>query len=216
MLVRRIARPLFAAWFLSEGLDALRRPDPHLARTDAAWHTLGRGRLPEPPDDDTMRLAVRLHGAAMALAALMLALGRAPRTAALALAALTVPLAVVNQPFGAAARIVATASDATTAHEGHPRSRFGRPVGATGGVSTPSVRAGGADRAAVRERFWRNLTMIGGAVLVGLDREGRPGVAWRIDHALSDRATAREARRALKTASREAKAAVREARRATS
>lgn len=214
MLVRRIARPLFAAWFLSEGLDALRRPDPHLARADAAWHTLGRGRLPQPPDDDRMRQAVRLHGAAMTVAALMLALGRAPRTAALTLAALTVPLAVVNQPFGAAARIVATASDAAAAHEGRPRSRFGRPVGATGGVSTPSVRAGGADRAAIRERFVRNLTMIGGALIVGLDHEGRPGLAWRVDHARVDRAAAREARRALVAASREAKEAVREARRA--
>jgi hypothetical protein len=26
MLLRRIARPLFASWFLSEGVDALRRP----------------------------------------------------------------------------------------------------------------------------------------------------------------------------------------------
>lgn len=212
MLVRRIARPLFAAWFLSEGLDAVRRPDPHLARTDAAWHTLGRGRLPQPPDDDRMRLLVRAHGAAMAVAALLLALGRAPRTAALALAALTVPLAVVNQPFGAAARIVATASDAATAARG--RSRFGRPVGATGGVASASVRAGGADRAAVRERFVRNLTMIGGALIAGLDHEGRPGLAWRLDHARADHATAREARRAVAAATREAKAAARAARRA--
>lgn len=215
MLVRRIARPLFAAWFLSEGLDAVRRPDPHMARTDAAWETLGRGRLPEPPDDDRLRLLVRVHGAAMALAALMLALGRAPRSAALALAALTVPLAVVNQPFGASARVVATASDAAVAATAHgSRRRFGRPIGATGGVAAASVRAGGADRSAVRERFVRNLTMIGGALIAGLDHEGRPGLAWRVGHARTDRAAAREAKRALAAASREAKAAVREARRA--
>ena len=28
---RRIARPLFASWFLSEGVDALRRPAAHVA-----------------------------------------------------------------------------------------------------------------------------------------------------------------------------------------
>ncbi|WP_188037587.1 DoxX family membrane protein, partial [Actinotalea sp. JY-7885] len=178
MMVRRIARPLFAAWFVSEGLDAARRPDPHVARTTAAWQSLGGGRLPDPVDEHRLRQLVRAHGVLMAVAAFLLAVGRAPRTSGLVLAGLTVPLAVVNQPFGRPARVVATASEAAEATSAG-RKRFGRPIGATGGVGS-SVRPGGADRAVIRERFLRNLTMIGGALLAAADTQGRPGLAWRV------------------------------------
>ncbi|WP_124342620.1 DoxX family protein, partial [Cellulomonas algicola] len=45
-----------------------------------------------------LRSAVQAHGAALAVAGGLLAIGKAPRTAALALAALTAPLVVVNLP----------------------------------------------------------------------------------------------------------------------
>lgn len=206
MLVRRIARALFASWFLAEGLDALRRPAPHAARAEAAWQSLGgRLGLPAAPPGSQLRTLVRAHGAATVGAAGMLALGKAPRTGALLLAALTVPLVVVNQPFGGAASVVATASEA--AGTAPARSRFGRPVGTAG-------RASAADRAVLRERFLRNLTMLGGALLAAVDMEGRPGVGWRLGHARVDHATAREAKRAVTEAAREARTAVREARRA--
>ena len=208
MLVRRIARPLFASWFVSEGLDALRRPEPHVARTEACWQTLGgRLGLPATPTGSQVRALVRAHGAATVVAAAMLGLGKAPRTGALLLAALTVPLVVVNQPFGGSAAVVATASEAAEAAPA--RSRFGRPVG-----PTTTGRASAADRAVLRERFLRNLTMLGGALLAAVDREGRPGVGWRVGHARVDHAAARDARRAVTEATREARAAVREARRA--
>lgn len=207
MLVRRIARPLFASWFVSEGLDALRRPEPHVARTEACWQTLGgRLGLPATPSGSQVRTLVRAHGAATVVAAAMLGLGKAPRTGALLLAALTVPLVVVNQPFGGSAAVVATASEA--AETTPARSRFGRPVG------TATGRASAADRAALRERFLRNLTMLGGALLAAVDREGRPGVGWRLGHARVDHAAARDARRAVTEATRGARDAVREARRA--
>ena len=207
MLVRRIARPLFASWFVSEGLDALRRPEPHVARTEACWQTLGgRLGLPATPSGSQVRTLVRAHGAATVVAAAMLGLGKAPRTGALLLAALTVPLVVVNQPFGGSAAVVATASEAAETTPG--RSRFGRPVG------TATGRASVADRAALRERFLRNLTMLGGALLAAVDREGRPGVGWRLGHARVDHAAARDARRAVTEATREARDAVRAARRA--
>lgn len=209
MLVRRIARPLFAAWFLSEGWDAFRRPDPHVARTQAAWRALP-GDLPEPPDAGRLRLLVRLHGGLMVVAAFLLATGRVPRTAAMVLAGLTAPLALVHQPFGAAARRAAVASQG--AGDGGRR-RGVRALGATGGVVTAEVPEGGADHREAPERFLRDLSMIGGALVVALDREGRPGVAWRVQHARADRAAAREARAAVVAATKEAKAAVREARR---
>ena len=171
MLVRRIARPLFAAWFVAEGVDALRRPEPHVTRTEEAWRSLkDRLDLPEQPSTSQLTTLAKVHGAAMAGAGLMLALGKAPRTAALALAALTAPLALVNQPF------------------------------------TSSGDAGDAD--AKRDRFVRNLSMLGGALLAGLDREGRPGLAWRTSHAYADLVTAREAKAALAAANKETRAAV--------
>ena len=211
MLVRRIARPLLATWFVGEGVDAVRRPAPHVARTEAAWQELGRRiDLPATPSTAQLTTLVRVHGGFMTLAGLMLATGRAPRAAALVLAGLTVPLAVVNQPFGGTGRVVATASDRERA--GGRRS-FGRPIGATGGVATAQVAEGGADRAALRERFLRSLSMLGGALIAGVDHEGRPGPAWRVEHARADRAAAREARSAVAAATRQARAATRELRR---
>lgn len=161
MLVRRIARPLLAAWFVSEGVEAVRRPADHVRRAQECWRRLAssprvasRVDVPEPPADRRVALLVRLHGAVMVLAALHLAFGRHPRTAALGLAALTVPLAVANQPLGGSDRV---------------------------------------ERAERRTAFWRNLSMIGGALIAGVDLEGRPGVTWRVENALADRAAAREA-----------------------
>src|SRR5690554_6322222 len=94
MMVRRIARPLFAAVFVAEGVDVLRSPEPHVTRADLAYRRLRtRFDLPEM-DRSQMRTLVRAHGAATAVAGLMLALGRSPRLAALALAALSVPVVI--------------------------------------------------------------------------------------------------------------------------
>jgi len=74
-----------------------------------------------PLSDAQVSALVRAHGAATAVAGLFLAVGKAPRTAALTLAALTVPLAVVNQPF--------TAGEATRAERTR---KFVTNVGAIG------------------------------------------------------------------------------------
>ncbi|NNU27852.1 DoxX family membrane protein [Isoptericola sediminis] len=99
MLLRRLARPLLAVPFIYDGVSTALRPAEHTdaARegADTVTDTLGVDRL----DDTQVALLVRAHGAVTAFAGLLLAVGRTPRTAALALAALTTPLAVVNQPF---------------------------------------------------------------------------------------------------------------------
>ncbi|MFP3714410.1 DoxX family protein [Puerhibacterium sp. TATVAM-FAB25] len=99
MLLRRFARPLLATSFVYDGVQAALHPAEHTAaaREGAALATERLG--VKPLSDAQLTLCVRVHGAATALAGLLLGLGKAPRTAALALAALTVPLAVVNQPF---------------------------------------------------------------------------------------------------------------------
>ncbi|GEL95479.1 DoxX family membrane protein [Cellulomonas composti] len=159
MLLRRIARPLFASWFVSEGLDALRRPAPHAAAARAALDRAARVAGPELPtlSDKQLTLVVRAHGAACAGAGLMLATGRAPRTAALVLAVLTAPVVAAN---------------------------------------LPDRRADGRDgdlRRLRRERLVRALAFTGGAVLAAADREGRPGLQWRVAHARDQRRAVDEA-----------------------
>jgi len=95
MLLRRIARPLLASWFFLEGVDAVRYPTAHAERAAPVLNPLSE-RLPIAIE--TRRLA-QAHGAVLAGCAVMLAIGKAPRTAAFALAALTAPVAVVGQPF---------------------------------------------------------------------------------------------------------------------
>ena len=100
MLLRRIARPLFATWFVAEGLDVVRHPATHATDARGAFAMVKRRfglDLPELSDRQ-LATAVQVHGAALAGAGALLAAGRAPRTAAVALAALTAPLIVVNLP----------------------------------------------------------------------------------------------------------------------
>lgn len=53
--------------------------------------------------------------------------------------------------------------------------------------------------------FFKNVSMLGGLLLAGVDTEGKPGVAWRARRAAVD--AKREARHLAATARREAKLA---------
>ncbi len=56
-----------------------------------------------------------------------------------------------------------------------------------------------------RLHFFKNVSMLGGLLLAGVDTEGKPGLAWRASHAAS---TARKgSRRFARNARREAKLA---------
>ncbi|GIG40143.1 DoxX family membrane protein [Cellulomonas phragmiteti] len=175
MLLRRLARPLFASWFVSQGLDALRHPGTHAQVVRDGLDGLrtrvpasARSSAPAPVaalldhdlSDRQLATVAQAHGAAVLVAGSMLAAGRAPRAAALALAGLTVPLVLVNLP-----------------------------VGRRGGLTA-------AEKKARTERLVRALSFAGGAVLVGVDLEGRPGVSWRVQHARADRAALKAARAA--------------------
>jgi putative oxidoreductase len=54
--------------------------------------------------------------------------------------------------------------------------------------------------------FFKNVSMLGGLLLAGVDTEGKPGVAWRVRHGA--RAARREAKHARKAAKREGKRAL--------
>ncbi len=53
--------------------------------------------------------------------------------------------------------------------------------------------------------FFKNVSMLGGLLIAGVDTDGKPGVAWRARHAATD--VRREARRLAKDARREARLA---------
>nr|WP_210768132.1 DoxX family protein [Cellulomonas humilata] len=166
-MLRRLARPLFASWFVTEGLDVVRHPAAHAADARGALTTL-RSRLPDTVrqgpageaigrelSDRQLTTIVQAHGAALAGAGVLLALGKAPRTAALALAALTAPLVLLNLP--------------TKRVKGEdPRLRRER-----------------------RDKLVRALAFTGGALIAGVDLEGRPGIGWRVQKARSEHAAAK-------------------------
>lgn len=91
---------MLATWFIYDGVHAVTKPTEHL---DAAREAtaLVDSSIDANADftDKQLTLLVRAHGAALAIAGTTLALGVAPRSSALTLAALNVPLAVANQPF---------------------------------------------------------------------------------------------------------------------
>ncbi|MFD6161238.1 DoxX family protein [Nocardia sp. NPDC060256] len=101
MLLRRLARPLLATVFVVEGVDTLRHPE---TRVKAATELVQRGQrqLPEeyaaklPSDPGT---AVRINAGAQVAGGVLLALGKAPRLAALVLAATVIPATVTEQDF---------------------------------------------------------------------------------------------------------------------
>lgn len=103
MLIRRLARPLLASIFIFGGINELRQP---VAHAEAARHLLGdvsgrvKDALPEgtPTEPETL---VRVDAAVKIGAGTMLALGRAPRLAALALIGSLVPTTAAGHPFWA-------------------------------------------------------------------------------------------------------------------
>jgi len=61
----------------------------------------------------------------------------------------------------------------------------------SGPWSRHTAAADRSGRAGQRERLWRAASMLGVALLAAVDHEGRPGMAWRVEHARLERAAAR-------------------------
>ena len=94
-LVRRVARPMIAAIFIVQGLDAFRHPGPLAQRSspllDKAIPLLG---LPEDKE-----LLVRANGVTQMVGGAMLAAGFLPRVGAAAIAATLVPTTLAGHAF---------------------------------------------------------------------------------------------------------------------
>src|SRR3954449_11476178 len=100
MLIRRIARPMLAATFISRGVESLRSPKP---AADAARPTLeGLKKLPDPVGSNVPTDAETVARATAAVqigAGLLLATGRLPRFSSAALALSVVPGSLGGHAF---------------------------------------------------------------------------------------------------------------------
>ncbi|HEY5856814.1 MAG TPA: DoxX family protein [Aldersonia sp.] len=136
MLIRRIARPLLATVFVVGGIDALRNPQN---RASAAAPLVAKGEetLPTevtskvPTDPVTL---VRINGAVQVAGGTLLALGKAPRLASLALAATVIPTTVTEQDFW---------NETDPAAKARKRNDFLKNLSLLGGVMIASVDTAG-------------------------------------------------------------------------
>lgn len=167
MLLHRIARPLFATWFVVEGVRAVGHPAEHVAalrqavERKIAWVPASQQMLAaaDRVSDRQLDVAVRVHGTAMVLAGVALATSRAPRTAAATLAVLTAPTLVTTLL-----------------------------------PPPPGTKATKDETRARRTRRVQLLSALGGALLAAGDTEGQPGVRWRVATARAERAASRTPR----------------------
>jgi putative oxidoreductase len=139
-IVRRLARPLLAASFVQEGLDAVLHPGKRTERAqplvDAVAGPLG---LPKDPE-----LLIRANGAVMAGAGALFALGRMPRLTGLALAATVAP--------GIYLHITSMRSDKDPEHRRSERDDLMRDLGRLGGALLAAVDTQGRPGLAWRGR----------------------------------------------------------------
>lgn len=96
-LLRLVARPLIAAPFIVDGVSAMRNPQAHAEQFQKVAPLLESAGIPPVLASDSRMLA-RALGALTTVAATGLALGKAPRACAGVLAAVAVPIALVQNP----------------------------------------------------------------------------------------------------------------------
>ncbi|MFG2127391.1 DoxX family protein [Streptomyces sp. NPDC048751] len=95
-LLRLVGRPMLASMFISGGLSSVRAPEEVAPVAEDVVRPVSE-RVPVVPDRTEQ--AVRLSGAVQVAAGFMLATGRVPRPAALAIAATLVPTTLAAHRF---------------------------------------------------------------------------------------------------------------------
>ena len=176
-IVRRLARPLIAASFVQEGLDAVLHPGKRAEQAqplvDAVAKPLG---LPQDPE-----LLIRANGAVMVGAGALFALGRMPRLTGLALAATVAP--------GIYLHVLSLRTEKDTDRRNAERDDLMRDLGRFGGTLLAAVDTQGRPGLAWRSRH--------AAEHLGASAQRTSRAARR-----NARAAQREARRAAKDAKR--------------
>ncbi|MEU9161871.1 DoxX family protein [Streptomyces sp. NPDC048424] len=143
-VVRKLARPLLAAPFVTGGLRTLRRPEAvaEVARPVVQPVVRAVGKRVPALAGDPLRL-VRATGAIQAAAGLLFATGRAPRLAALTLAATLVPTSLAAHAFW-------TVED--TEERARQRAHFLTDLSALGGLLIAAADTHGKPSLAYRSR----------------------------------------------------------------
>lgn len=95
-VLRALARPMLASIFILEGYDKLRRPEQVTSLAEPVVNPLAEN-VPGVPDETEQ--AVRINGAVQLAAGSLLALGKFPRLAALAIAGTLVPTTAAGHRF---------------------------------------------------------------------------------------------------------------------
>ncbi|ONM48915.1 DoxX family protein [Nocardia donostiensis] len=136
MLIRRLARPLLASTFVVDGVQTLMHPDSRVKEASTLVRQ-GEQTLPTevaaklPSDPSTL---VKVTAATQVAGGTLLALGKAPRLAALALAATVVPATVTEQNFW---------SESDPERKSAKRTAFLKDVGLLGGLIIASADTAG-------------------------------------------------------------------------
>lgn len=159
-LLRMVARPLLAAPFIADGIDAVRDPRSHVARIAPARPLIDRAASVAGVEADDGRLvaATRALGAVTAVAGVGFALGRAPRVCAAVLAVVGAPVALAprtgpaEEPRRAAAMrrlaLVGGALIASADRVGAPSASWARRARRERAAAVRAAREGALEQAA--------------------------------------------------------------------
>ncbi|MDQ3154794.1 MAG: DoxX family protein [Actinomycetota bacterium] len=140
MLLRRVARPLLAAIFVSGGIQELLDPDQ---KAKAATPLIEKGLEVLPVDRFADPATMVQADAAMRIGAgLLLAFGKAPRFAATALAASLIPTTAIAHPFW----------EANSIQRGGQQTQFLKNAGLLGGLLLAAADTGGKPSVGWRAR----------------------------------------------------------------
>lgn len=139
-VVRRIARPLLAAMFVTGGVDALRNPAARAAKAEKVAPTLNRLVPQLPEDTETL---VRLNGAVQLAGGLLLATNNFTRLSATALAASLVPTTLAGHRYW---------EETDQAARANQRTHFIKNLGLLGGLMLAAVDTEGEPGLAWRAR----------------------------------------------------------------
>ena len=145
MLIRRVARPMLASVFVVGGVDAIRHPAP---RAEIAKGTIDTA-VAVLPDNVTAKAPtdpvtlVRINGAVQVAGGVLLATGKFPRFASLALAGSLVPTTIAGHDFW---------SETDPAVRKQQRTQFFKNVSLLGGLLIAAVDTEGKPSLAWRGR----------------------------------------------------------------
>ena len=142
-MIRRIARPMLAAIFVSSGLDAVKHPS---GRAKAAAPLLDKA-IPVLGLPDDKELIVRANGVAMLVGGTLLASGKLPRLASAVLAASLEPTTLAVHSFW---------EKPLGADRSRDRNDFLKNLGLLGGVLLATVDTEGKPGLAWRARKLRS------------------------------------------------------------